>query len=172
MAMNIATNRMFHFALRALQLTFAIIIMGADGYAIHIFKGHTVYEHFEFGNFYDYMGVPDAWGFLMFCAGWTILDVIFVCIAGIGHTLIGYISIAAEVVSVLSWLAGWIAMAVNIGSNQCPEEEHGCGALEVATTFGALEFLLFVITTALTVQLIFKNTRRQESSTISSTLSK
>ncbi|KAH8688744.1 marvel domain-containing protein, partial [Talaromyces proteolyticus] len=166
--MNVTANRTVEFALRALQLIFAIIVIGTDGYAIHVFRGHTVYEHFEFGNFYDYYGVPDAWGFLMFCAGWTFLGVIFLLIAGIrfaDHALIGYVRIAVEAVALLSWLAGFIAVAVNIGSNACPAEENSCGSLKTATVFGALEWLLFVITTTLTIRLVFNSTRRSKNST-------
>ncbi|KAJ5768727.1 marvel domain-containing protein [Penicillium odoratum] len=166
MAIKIAANKMFHFALRALQLTFAIIVMGTAGYAIHIFRGHTEYVHFDFGNFYNYVGVPDAWGFLMFCAGWTFLDVIFVLVAGIrfaDHTLIGYVRVGAEAVALLSWLAGFIAVAINIGSNGCPAEENRCGLLKVATIFGALEWLLFAITTTLTFKIVFKSARQSGS---------
>ncbi|KAF7552280.1 hypothetical protein G7Z17_g4435 [Cylindrodendrum hubeiense] len=167
MAMNIAASRKVNFALRALQFIFAIIVMGTDGYAIHVFRGHTVYEQFEFGNFYDYYGVPDAWGFLMFCAAWTFLGVIFLLIAGISfadHAVIGYIRVAVEAVALLSWLAGFIAVAVEIGSNTCPAEENSCGILKAATVFGALEWLLFVITTILTIKLVFSSTRRPSNS--------
>lgn len=138
--------------------------------AIHVFRGHTVYEHFEFGDFYNHYGVPDAWGFLMFCAAWTLLGVIFLLIAGISfadHALIGYIRVAVEAVALLSWLAGFIAVGVNIGSNACPAEENGCGSLKAATVFGALEWLLFVITTILTIKLVFNSTRRPRTSTAS-----
>lgn len=138
-----------------------------------MFRGHTVYEDFEFGNFYAYDGVPDEWGFLMFCAGWTFLDVIFVSIAGTifaDHALMGYIRVATEAVTLLSWFAGFIAVAVNIGSNACPAEENRCGSLKAATVFGALEWLLFVITTILTIKLVFKSTRRPRTSTTSSAI--
>ena len=128
-----------------------------------MFRGHTVYEHFKFGDFYDYYGVPDAWGFLLFCAAWTFLGVIFLLITGIGfadHALIGYIRVAVEAVAFLSWLAGFIAVAVNIGSNACPAEESHCGSLKAATVFGALEWLLSVVTTILTIKLVFNSTRR------------
>jgi hypothetical protein len=95
----------------------------------------------------------------MFCAGWTFLGVIFLLIARVrfaDQILIGYIRVAVEAVALLSWLAGFIAVAVNIGSNACPAEENGCGSLKAATAFGALEWLLFVITTTLTIQLVFK----------------
>ncbi|KAK4935221.1 hypothetical protein LTR10_023683 [Elasticomyces elasticus] len=168
--MNKAANRPVEIALRALQLIFAIIAMGTDGYAIHAYRGHTVYQHFEFGNFYEYYGVPNAWGFLMFCAAWTFLGVIFLVVAEISfanHKLIGYIRVAVEVVALFSWLASFIAVAVNIGSNVCPEEENGCGSLMAATVFGALEWLLFVITTILTIKLVFNGTRRPKTSTTS-----
>ncbi|KAH7142618.1 membrane-associating domain-containing protein [Dactylonectria estremocensis] len=170
MATNIAASGTFNFVLRALQLIFAIIVMGTDGYAIHVFRGHTVHEHFEFGDFYNYYGVPDAWGFLLFCAGWTVLGVIFLLIAGISfadHALIGYIRVSVEAVALLSWLAGFIAVAVNIGTNACPAEENRCGSIKAATVFGALEWLLFVITTILTIKLVFNNTRRPKNSTTS-----
>ncbi|KAJ5712801.1 hypothetical protein N7493_009269 [Penicillium malachiteum] len=169
MSTKTETSRMFDFTFvaRALQLTFAIIVMGTDGYAIHVYRGHTAYVQFDYGNFYAYMGVPDAWGFLMFCAGWTFLDVIFVTIAGLrfGHSkLIGYICIATEAIALLSWLAGFIAVAINIGSNECPAEENGCGLLKAATVFGALEWLLLMVTTMPTIKFVFKSTRRKGSS--------
>ncbi|KAK5941178.1 hypothetical protein PMZ80_006455 [Knufia obscura] len=162
MALNTAANRTVDLTLRALQLILAIITMGTDGHAIHVFHGHTVHEHFEFGDFYNYYGVPDAWGFLMFCAAWTVLGVIFLLIAGIrfaDHVLLGYVRVGVEAVALLSWLAGFVAVAVNIGSNACPAEENGCGTLKAATVFGALEWLLFVVTTTMTVKLVFGRAR-------------
>jgi hypothetical protein len=99
----------------------------------------------------------------LFCAGWTFLGVIFLFITGnrsADHTLIGYIRVAVEAVALLSWLAGFIAVAVNIGTNACPAEENGCGTLTAATVLGALEWLLFVITTILTSKLVFSSPRR------------
>ena len=134
-----------------------------------MFCGHTVYVHFEFGNFYDYYGVPDAWGFLMFCAGWTVLIVIFHFIAIIifaDRALIGYIRIAVESVAVLSWLAGFIAVAVQISTDTCSAGKSSCGSLKAATVFGAFEWLLFIVTAALTVMLVFNSSRKQRTSTI------
>ncbi|PYI11005.1 hypothetical protein BO78DRAFT_457959 [Aspergillus sclerotiicarbonarius CBS 121057] len=169
MSANIPANRTVEFALRALQLIFAIIVMGTDGYAIHVYRGHTDYVHFVFGNFYAYAGVPDEWGFLMFCAGWTFLGVIFLFLtAGISfaeHALIGSISVIVEVVALLSWLAGFIAVAINIGSNACPAEENQCRLLKAAIVFGALEWLLFMITTIPTIKVVFNSTRRSKTST-------
>ena len=133
-----------------------------------MFRGHTVYEHFEFGNFYDYYGVPDAWGFLMFCAAWTVLIVIFHLIGGISfadRTLIGYIRVAVEAVAVFSWLAGFIAVAVQISTDTCSEGKNSCASLKAATIFGAFEWLLFMVTAALTVMLVFNSSRKPRAST-------
>ena len=133
-----------------------------------MFHGHTVYEHFEYGNFYDYYGVPDAWGFLMFCAAWTVLIAIFHLIAGTSfadRALIGYISVAVEAVAVLSWLAGFIAVAVQISTETCSAGNSSCGPLKAATVFGAFEWLLFMVTAALTVLPIFNSFRKSRIST-------
>ncbi|KAJ5656109.1 hypothetical protein N7507_008059 [Penicillium longicatenatum] len=148
-------SRTLDYTLRVIQLIFAIIVMGIDGYAIHMFHGHTVYEHFDFGNFYDYYGVPNAWGFLLFCAAWTILIILFHYLAGFifaDHRWFTYAHAAVEAVAVLSWLAGFIAVAIQISSNSCSTGKSPCGLLEAATVFGALEWLLFMVTAALTVK--------------------
>lgn len=133
-----------------------------------MFRGHTVYVHFQFGNFYAYYGVPDAWGFLMFCAAWTLLIVIFHLIAGTilaDRALIGYIRVAVEAVAVFSWLAGFIAVAVQISTDTCSAGKNSCGSLKAATVFGALEWLLFMVTAALTVMLVFNSSRKPRTST-------
>ncbi|CAK7238628.1 MAG: hypothetical protein STHCBS139747_000046 [Sporothrix thermara] len=109
--------------LRALQLVFALAIFGTEGYAIHSFQGHDANKSFSFGDFVNHVGAPDAWGFLMFCAVWTILGVVFAILASVfvfahRHSrLTGYACLGVEAVAVLSWLAGLIAVAVNIGSS-------------------------------------------------------
>ncbi|KAF7885657.1 uncharacterized protein EAF02_004166 [Botrytis sinoallii] len=145
------TNRMLDHVLRVLQLIFAIIVMGTDDYTIRLFRGHIVYEHFDFGSFYDYYGVPDSWGFLM--------------IKFHDGVLIGYIHVAVETVAVLSWLAGFIAVAVQIPTDTCSTGRNSCTILIVATVFGALEFLLFMITAALTAIPIFKQFLKPKTST-------
>ncbi|TVY69016.1 hypothetical protein LSUE1_G004799 [Lachnellula suecica] len=160
-------NITLDYALRALQLVFAIIVMGIDGYAIHVFHGHTVYEQFEFGNFQDYYGVPDAWGFLMFCAVWTVLVIVCHLVAGTffaDRELIGYIHIAVEAVAVLSWLAGFIAVAVSIPTKACSTGKNSCGSITAATIFGAFEWLLFMVTAALTLKYGLTSPRKPKTS--------
>ncbi|KFZ08651.1 hypothetical protein V502_09240 [Pseudogymnoascus sp. VKM F-4520 (FW-2644)] len=168
MAVNMAENKTLNYALRAMQLIFAIIVMGTDGYAIHVFRGHTALVHYEFGGFYNYYGVPNAWGFLMFCAGWTVIIVIFDLISRTrfaDRALIGYIRVAVEAVAVLSWLAGFIAVAVQISGGACSVGESSCGPLKAATVFGAFEWLLFMATAALTVMSVFNSSRKPMTST-------
>lgn len=64
---------------------------------------------------------------------------------------IGYVRVAIEAVAVLSWLAGFIAVAVQISSYSCSTGKSPCRLLEAATVFGAVEWLLFMITAALTI---------------------
>lgn len=127
-----------------------------------MFRSYSVYTETDFGDFYSTYDVPDAWGFLMFCAGWTFLVVIFVLVAGVrfpDHAWIGYIRVAVETVALLSWLAGFIAVAVNIGTEGCPTGNNSCGSLKAATVFGAFEWLLSVITTVPTTMLVFQSIR-------------
>lgn len=110
----------------------------------------------------------------MFCAAWTFLGVFFLLIARVryaDHALISYIRFAVEAVAFLSWLAGFIAVAVNIGSNECPAEENSCGLIKAATVFGALEWLLFLITIIMTIKLVFNGARWPRTSTTSPTRS-
>lgn len=104
----------------------------------------------------------------MFCAAWTVLIVILHLIVGISFAdcaLIGYIRVAVEAVAVLSWLAGFIAVAVQISTDTCSAGKSSCGSLKAATVFGAFEWLLFMVTAALTVMLVFNSSRKPRPST-------
>ena len=115
----------------------------------------------SFGDFTVWKGVPNAWGFLMFCAVWTVLGSIFLLLAGrLQESIwVGYTCVGVEVVALLSWLAGFVAVAVNVGSSICPREENNCGAIKAATVFGALEFVLFAVTAARTWKPVFGTPR-------------
>lgn len=169
---------MLNLALRALQVIFAIVIMGTDGYgtsngcrqffqrmhesdshlAINVYRGYTSFVDTTQGGFEVYFGVPNAWGFLMFCAGWTVLVVMFCYVSEkvlMDYLWVGYIRIAVEAIALLSWFAGWIAVAVNIGTGACADNYVSCGALKAATVFGAFEWLLFMATAFFTVSWFF-----------------
>jgi hypothetical protein len=98
----------------------------------------------------------------MFCAAWTILAVLIAGLRFADHAWVGYVRIAVEAVAMLSWFAGFIAVAVNIGSDTCPART--CADLRAATVFGAFEWLLFMTTTILTTMLVLNGTRRPKTS--------
>ncbi|KAF7896840.1 uncharacterized protein EAF01_009243 [Botrytis porri] len=78
----------------------------------------------------------------MICAGWTVLTVIFYTIARIrflDSVSIGYVHVALETVAVLSWLASFIAVAVQVSTDTYSTGKTPCKILIVATAFGALE---------------------------------
>jgi len=67
------------------------------------------------------------------------------------HALTTFICVIVEAIALLSWTAGFVAVAVNIGTQACPVES--CRLLRTAVVFGAFEWLLFVITTSMTAML-------------------
>ena len=75
--------------------------------------------------------------------------------------MVGYICVAVEAVAVLSWLAGFIAVAVQISTDACSAGGNSCGLLVAASVFGAFEWLLFVVTAALTGMLVFNSPPRK-----------
>lgn len=181
-----AENNRFDYIVRSLQLLFAPIVIGTDAYgthreltlealrvltpiAIHVFRGHD--DHVDSpvfdGDATLHVGVPVAWSFLMFCAVWTVLVVVWHFVEpGLESRLtIRYVSIVTEAVAVLSWLAGFIAVAVNVSTTDaCSSGQSSCAELKVATAFGAFEWLLFMITAIPAVTSLFNNPKRVSSS--------
>jgi hypothetical protein len=68
-----------------------------------------------------------------------------------GRALIGYIRVTVEAVAVLSWLAGFIAVAVQTSTDTCSAGKYSCELLKAPTVFGAFEWLLFMVSAALAV---------------------
>ncbi|CAG5163218.1 uncharacterized protein ALTATR162_LOCUS6386 [Alternaria atra] len=162
MAIFSADNRPLNLVVRALQIVLAIVVIGTVGYAINGYHVHDSVAHTPTGDFDVTVGAPNSWGFLLFCAAWTILVVIFQLVSGgtFGeHPLIGYIRVGVEIVAVLSWFAGWIAAAANIGTSACSADHGSCSAIKAGTAFAALTWLLFMFTTAMTISL-FNNRKR------------
>ena len=70
------------------------------------------------------------------------------------HVLLGYAGVGVEAVALLSWLAGFIAVAVSAGTDICPAGNKSCVPLKGAAIFGAFEWLLFVISTTGTTRFV------------------
>lgn len=101
----------------------------------------------------------------MFCAGWTVVIVISHGITGskfAAYVWMRYLYVAAEGVALLSWLAGFVAVAVRISGNECSTGEKSCGSLIAATVFGALECLLFTLTASSMTSLVALNSHRTQ----------
>jgi hypothetical protein len=134
-----------------------------------MYRGHNAITHTPEGDFITYAGVPNAWGFLLFCAALTILVVVLQTLAReffADRAWMSYFRAGAEVLAVLSWFAGWVALAVNTGTEACSEGFTSCGALKVATVFGAAAWLLFMVTATLTFSLFMNSKRQQRTSTV------
>lgn len=70
---------------------------------------------------------------------------------------IDYFRVLVEAVALLSWLAGFVALAVNLAiTDTCSAGRTSCASLTSATVFGAVEWLLFMVTAALTAVSVFK----------------
>ncbi|KAJ5654819.1 hypothetical protein N7490_001822 [Penicillium lividum] len=160
-----AESKPLDFLVPGVQLLCAIIVMGLDGYAIHVYRGHEddVDSPVFDGDAELYAGVPSAWSFLMFCAVWTFVVVIFHFFepSRASRRLSGYIGIVFEGVAVLSWLAGFIAVAVNVGtSDSCTSGQNSCAEVKAAVAFGAVEWLLFMVTAAAAAVAFFHNRKQ------------
>lgn len=202
MAGNMAQNMTLQYALRTLQVLFAFVVIGTASYskykqdfvsshsvdesvradrarfwhlAIAGYKGRNVTVEDPYGKITAYQGIPASWCFLVFCGAWTVLGVVYLLFAGNRDgKWIGYSRVVVELVAVLSWFGGFIAVAVNIPSDTCKEADDRCATLAAATAFGALDWLLFAVTSALTIKAVFFNraTRPTTSSSRSSRRSK
>lgn len=88
------------------------------------------------------------------------------------RAFVNYIHIAVEAVAVLSWLAGFVAAAVSISTDSCSAgklKKVSCGSIKAATVFGAFEWLLFMVTAAVTAMFVFNGSRRSRNSTTTTT---
>ncbi|CZT19073.1 uncharacterized protein RCC_04919 [Ramularia collo-cygni] len=136
--MGLLHNKTVHLALRAVQGVFAIIVLGLAGYVAHWWNG------------YWNASSPSEINFLIFCAVWTLLVLIYFVLAGttsgarVHHP---YAVLGLDAITMIFWFAGFIAVAVFVHNRGC----FGgvCRAAKAAAVFGAFEWLLFAITTAI-----------------------
>ncbi|CAK7236846.1 hypothetical protein SCUCBS95973_009748 [Sporothrix curviconia] len=133
---SLVGNPISHVAVRTLRLIFAIVVLGAIGRSLHLFRGPRAAR----------IRFPDAWGFMLFTAVWTFLGAIFVLVAGLCypvHRVVSYGRVA------------FITSAVYVATESCPLEDDVCGSINLAVGFGAIEALLFAVTAPLTTALVF-----------------
>jgi hypothetical protein len=85
---------------------------------------------------------PSQANFLLFCSVWTILALAYLVIvpgrfADLSHK---YGIFAVELVTMIFWFAGWVALAVFLGDAGCSIWSDVCRAAEAATVFAAIEW--------------------------------
>ncbi|OJJ42110.1 hypothetical protein ASPZODRAFT_20797 [Penicilliopsis zonata CBS 506.65] len=83
-----------------------------------MFHSHTIHVKFNYGNLSAYEGVSDAWGFLCFAPGgpFSLAQISLINCVCISST-----HAAVKMVAVLSRLAGFIAVAMQIAPDTCSQ---------------------------------------------------
>ncbi|PMD64608.1 uncharacterized protein K444DRAFT_520626 [Hyaloscypha bicolor E] len=129
----------FMLPIRAIQGLFAMIVLGVLAYA---------------ANNWAWWWSPSQINFLIFTAVWTLLALIYLIIAPARYPTAAHKFgiLVAEVLTMLFWFAGFIALAVlltDVGCNgRRGQEEWGpCRAAIAGDVFAAFEWLLFCATT-------------------------
>jgi hypothetical protein len=108
--------------LRAAQGVLAIIILGLTAYDVSIWS-------------------PSETNFLLFCSIWTILALVYLIVAPAQFPTAAHKFgiLAAEVVTMIFWFAGFIAEAALLGDTEC-HRGSVCRSMQAATVFGAFEW--------------------------------
>lgn len=126
----------FIFPLRLAQAILTIIILGIMAYVVNQFDG------------YWWSSSPSQANFLLFCSIWTLLVVAYLVVAPLRFPAAShkFAILAVEFVTMIFWFAGFIAYAVFItGCDRVGTSV--CRASEAGVTFGAFEWVLFLVTT-------------------------
>jgi hypothetical protein len=107
----------------------AIIILGLMAYVVDSWNG-------PYGTW-----SPTEANYLLFCAVWTILALIYLIVAPARFPTAAhkYGILAAEALTMIFWFAGFIALAVLLTDIGC-RRWAVCRAAEAATVFGAFEW--------------------------------
>jgi len=131
--------------LRGVALLFSIIELGLTAYGVSIFDG-TVNDDgiiitYNFGSL----------NFLLFCSLWSILLLIYLIIAlRMPHITHLFVTVALLAITMIFWFAGFVALAVFLGSTingACSNGVGSCGVLDAATAFAAFLWVIFLIDT-------------------------
>ncbi|KKY20000.1 hypothetical protein UCRPC4_g04323 [Phaeomoniella chlamydospora] len=127
----------FILPLRVAQLALAVAVLGLVAYVASWYNGSTS------------VASPDQVNFLIFAASWTtFLTIPYLTLSPryfpqMAHK---FGILVAEVLAMLFWFAGFIALGVFLG-NLVFCKGSVCNAARAATALGAVEWLLFAATT-------------------------
>jgi len=131
--------------LRGVALLFSIIELGLTAYGVSIFDGSVsdgfVTYYYNFG----------ALNFLLFCSLWSILLLIYLIVSlRMPHITHLFVTTALLFITMIFWFAGFVALAVFLGSTingACSSGVGSCGVLDAATAFAAFLWVIFLIDT-------------------------
>ncbi|EMF15261.1 uncharacterized protein SEPMUDRAFT_37829 [Sphaerulina musiva SO2202] len=119
-------------ALRLIQATFAIIVLGTSAFVAHWWNSY-------------YNGIahsPSSINFLIFCAVWSLLALVYLILVPMlfANTVLHhkFAILGLEAVTMLFWFAGFIALAVFLPGRGCTGTV--CGSARAACVFGAFSW--------------------------------
>lgn len=114
-------------ALRVVQFIFSIIVLGLEAYVAH------------WWNKYYHASSPSQINFLIFCAIWTLLALVFLIIVPLrfGGRIAyeKYVILGVEALTMLFWFAGFVALAVFLSGRVCYGQV--CNCAKAGAAFGA-----------------------------------
>lgn len=113
-------------------VVFSIIELGLTAYVVSLYDG-------TYNNGYYWSGSwsPDRVNFMLFNSIWSLLVLAYIGLTPLYMTSIFHrlAALGLEVVTMIFWFAGSVALAVFIGVPRC----HGnswCGSIQAAVAFG------------------------------------
>ncbi|KAL1968745.1 hypothetical protein VTN77DRAFT_1571 [Rasamsonia byssochlamydoides] len=125
---------------RLVQAAFAVIVLGLSAYLINL-------------EYNIWWGSTDSVNFMLFNSIWTLLIALpYLALVPIYFAQFSnvYIILAVEVLTMIFWFAGFIALA-----DQLPPTRacvySACRSAQAASVFGAFEWVLFLVTSAFAV---------------------
>lgn len=125
----------FTLLLRIAQGLFALVILGLTAYVANWWSGQ--WHQFP----------PWEVNILIITAAWTLLALAYLVIAPARFPVVAhkFSILAAEALTMLFWLAGFIALAVFLSDRVCFGTV--CNAAKAGTAFAAFEWFFFTATT-------------------------
>lgn len=119
----------FTLPLRLAQAVLSVLVLGLTAYVVSIWN-------------------PSEVNFLLFTSIWTFLALAYLIITPgrFPEAAHKYGILAAEIITMIFWFAGFIATAVLLTDTGC-RRGSVCRSLQAATVFGAFEWALFTATT-------------------------
>ncbi|EHA28612.1 hypothetical protein CBS63078_8702 [Aspergillus niger] len=131
-----AVNFPWIYPVRVIQAIFGIIVLALTAYYISWFAYSS-----------------DSPNFMLFVACWTaFIATPYLALAPVFFPQLAHRIVipAVEVITMIFWFAGFIALAVFLPPAEACHWSR-CSALQAATVFGALEWVLFLVTSVFAV---------------------